>query len=1004
MFKSQLMPIALLITCAAQAQLEPDDALSRMRPAEGFTVSLFASEPDLWNPTSMDVDARGRVWIAEAVNYRLFNQERTSDLGDRIRVLEDTDGDGRCDKATTFYQHPSLQAPMGIAVLGDRVYVCQSPDLFYLEDIDGDGVADKRTVILTGFGGIDNDHAIHGVVWGPDGRLYMSNGDQGLDVTDKQGNRVHAGRDAPLMAATVLRTDLEGNRLEWLAQGMRNPYEPAIDSFGNVFISDNDDDGNENTRINYVFEGGNYGYWPRREGDRHLESIHWNMDQPGVVPRMIRTGFGSPCGLLVYEGSAMPERVRGALLHAEAGPGEIRAYYPRPDGAGFAADQEVLLRCENDSWFRPVDVAVAPDGSIFIADWYDPGVGGHRMGDVIRGRVYRLTNAAVDSAAYRVPPLDVDSDAGLREAFASPNIARRFVATGILSKQIADGDISLARSLTRSLISDKDAVTRARALWFAARSPKVLDFTIDAAITSESVADRVQAVRVIADADPVQLLWEEKLLNDESPQVRRQLLLEIAPAVPGNAETKTFIEETLLKLAERFDGSDRFYREAIGIAFRGREESAWNKLVAHVGDEWNAQLAGFAIQLHPPAVVPLATAAANNGELDIELRKLALQALDATRTPDAGAAIASHVDNNESPELVEYALQLLAFDGGDVWRNATDASGVDGFLRARLRSREEARRDTALAFIAEARREAFVPDLFEIALDTSRHVSERVRALLIAAPMSTPDNTAAGAMLSLLADDQARVVAETQALLGRFNAPFAREQLLNYVLDESRPHALRRNAANQLVQTKSGATALLKAAEDGIPFEIEFDVGEALRRCRFDDVRMLAGQILPPETTRDGTPLPTVGELMNIPGDASRGRALFFSEDRSQCYQCHIVAGEGRTVGPDLSRIGEKYGKDGLLESILNPSAAISHEYVVWVVDTRKGDVVTGYLRKDAADGIELVDSTGNVVALSASDIAGRYKSAMSLMPNGLAAGMTAQELADVVAFLESLK
>ena len=89
---------------------------------------------------------------------------------------------------------------------------------------------------------------------------------------------------------------------------------------------------------------------------------------------------------------------------------------------------------------------------------------------------------------------------------------------------------------------------------------------------------------------------------------------------------------------------------------------------------------------------------------------------------------------------------------------------------------------------------------------------------------------------------------------------------------------------------------------------------------------------------------------------------------------------------------------------ILNPSAAISHEFVVWIVDTNKGDVLTGYLRKDAADSIELVDSTGNVIALPSTDIAGRYKSNMSLMPNGLAAGMTAQELADVVAFLESLK
>ena len=117
-----------------------------------------------------------------------------------------------------------------------------------------------------------------------------------------------------------------------------------------------------------------------------------------------------------------------------------------------------------------------------------------------------------------------------------------------------------------------------------------------------------------------------------------------------------------------------------------------------------------------------------------------------------------------------------------------------------------------------------------------------------------------------------------------------------------------------------------------------------------------------------------------------------------------MIAGEGKKVGPDLSKIGEKYGKDGLFESILNPSAAISPEYHVWIVETKKRDVLTGYLRKDAPDGIELIDSTGAAQAIAAADIADRYQSEMSLMPNGLAAGMTAQELVDVAAFLESLK
>ena len=194
----------------------------------------------------MDVDAQGRVWVTEAVNYRLFRHQVAEAAGDRIRILEDRDGDGRVDKASTFYQDPSVQAPLGIAVLGDRVYVSQSPKLFYLEDRDQDGVADAKTVVLEGFGGVDHDHAIHGLTFGPDGRIYMTNGDSGLDVTDGSGQRLRAGKKGePFRAATVLRTDLDGQQLELLAEGMRNPYEPAVDSFGNVFASDNDDDGNQ---------------------------------------------------------------------------------------------------------------------------------------------------------------------------------------------------------------------------------------------------------------------------------------------------------------------------------------------------------------------------------------------------------------------------------------------------------------------------------------------------------------------------------------------------------------------------------------------------------------------------------------------------------------------------------------------------------------------------------------------------------------------------------------
>jgi putative heme-binding domain-containing protein len=407
--------------------------------------------------------------------------------------------------------------------------------------------------------------------------------------------------------------------------------------------------------------------------------------------------------------------------------------------------------------------------------------------------------------------------------------------------------------------------------------------------------------------------------------------------------------------------------------------------------------------LHPPAVVDVAKAAANNDKLDIESRKLALKTLDATRDPEAGAAIAAQVTNTAPAELDAYALELLAFDGGDLWRAATDASSVDAYLRARFDN--PSTREAARDFIGTARRGAFVPDLLRESLNSARTLDERIRAVQFAARMAIRENTPADLLSTLLDGDDGRLAVEALGILARFRDGAAIARLHAYVIDAKRDRGFRRNAARLLAESMPGAMMLLKSAEaDALPIDIEFDVGEALRSCQFDDVRMLAGQVLPPETTRDGKPLPTVSELMALHGDATRGRAIFFSEDRSQCYQCHTIAGNGGHVGPDLSKIGEKYGKEGLLESILNPSAAIGHEYEVWVIETRANDVMTGYLRSDTPEGIELVESAGNLTPIPADDIADRYRSAMSLMPNGLAAGMTAQELADVVAYLESLK
>src|SRR6266850_712098 len=317
---------------AAQADLK------KLIVGDGLEVSLFASEPMMVNPCDMDIDERGRVWITEGANYRKWSNPPLRPEGDRIVILEDADHDGEADKATTFYQGTDVNSALGICVLGKKVIVSCAPNVFVFTDEDGDGTADKKEILFTGIKGVQHDHAVHAFVFGPDGKLYFNFGNAGEQIRDKDGkpiidiygNEVSA-KGKPYRQGMVFRCNMDGSEFEVLAHNFRNNYEVCVDSFGTLWQSDNDDDGNRGVRINYVMEFGNFGFtdeingagwgdgWKKAQQKGAADSLkvfyEWHLYDPGVVPNLLNTGAGSPTGIALYEGRLLPEVFHNQIIH-----------------------------------------------------------------------------------------------------------------------------------------------------------------------------------------------------------------------------------------------------------------------------------------------------------------------------------------------------------------------------------------------------------------------------------------------------------------------------------------------------------------------------------------------------------------------------------------------------------------------------------------------------------------------------------------------------------------
>ncbi|SOE23439.1 putative membrane-bound dehydrogenase domain-containing protein [Spirosomataceae bacterium TFI 002] len=941
-------------------------------------VTLFASEPMMINPTNMDIDDKGRVWICEGYNYRnkLNPRNPYNKKGDRILILEDTDKDGKADKSTVFYQGEDVNSALGISVVGNRVIVSCSPNVLVFTDADGDDVPDKKEILFSGIGGEQHDHGVHAFTFGPDGKFYFNYGNagkgmlaqNGKPLLDDQQNIIN-NDGKPYREGMVYRCDPNGTNVEILAWNFRNNYELTVDSYGRMWQSDNDDDGNRGTRINYVMDYGNYGFkdeitgsdWRTRRVNLEdsIYQQHWHLNDPGVVPNLLQTYAGSPTGITIYEGDLLPEKYQNQLLHTDAGPNILRAYPVQKDGAGFKAELiKILDGSKRDNWFRPSDVTVAPDGSIFVADWYDPGVGGHAIGDLDKGRIYRI---APRGHKYNVSAPNYQSKEEAVKALQSPNTATKFNAYVAIKEMGAQ-----ASDVLLNLYENGNDRMKARALWLLS---KIDDSIIEKAAKDNNEDIRVTAVRAARINNTLPSAFFSVMANDTSSQVRR----EVALAIRHKSN-----KEAWKALASSYKGNDRWYLEALGIAADGNWDEYLPAYIEEQGSGWIGNKAAQDIVWRSRAKNSPALLSTLIDNADFKGKLRYYRALDFQDVDSKNAILLSRLEETKSLEEKVVIFRQMDLKSGPTFEKFSKSANellsqvgsetdfLDIVKKFRLKSQEKRLLDIVYngegQVIAEAANTYI--DFFGI---------NKVREMC-----TTADSESALRSIERFGLVDNKVV--TDLLISIFQ---------NEKIDIKK----RETAMEAMNGWNSEETLWELMKANKVPKAVLPIAQKHMLRTWHADIRAAAEEQFGEEKESVD-----VAKLRAMSGNEAKGKEIF----KVYCVACHMVNGEGIDFGPGLSEIGSKLSKQGLYNAILYPSEGMGFGYETQLLKLKNGEevfcIVTSKTENEV--NVKLVGQAGQT-QYARNEIMSIEQQDVSLMPKF---PLQDNDLVDLVEYLRSLK
>lgn len=1082
--RGHLKPLERLTTPVInEASDEAKDALGRMHVPAGLKAELWAAEPMFANPVAFNLDEKGRVFVAETHRYgssvldirdymwtleddlanrnqddflasirRDFGEENMKELSkesERLVLLEDTNGDGVADKSTVYatdFRSPIDGIASGVLARRGEIWFSNIPALW---KFTGKDKAETRTELLRGFGIRFNftGHDFHGLINGPDGRIYMSIGDRGAHVKTKEGGEVDSAD-----TGSVFRCWPDGTGFELFATGLRNPQSLLFNEYGDLFTGDNDSDqGDEERLVHVVLDGDSgwrigYQFAPRGEAGPWNAEKMWhprNAAQPAFLVPPICNIEDGPSGIAYYPGTGLNPSFAGTIFitHFKGSitNSGIYAYKVKPAGASYAIDTAVPFL----TGALPTDVRFGPDGKIYYSDW------GEGWPKSKRGRIYTILDPKTindplikQTKETIASDFTKKSDDELAGLLAHADWRVRLEAQYTLAERGAGIIPKFAAAAAGA-----NELARRHAVWglgqVARKEPKALD-ALRPLLASTDAEVRAQAASVLGDLrDTASADALIKALGDSAPRVKF-----FAAQALGKLKTPA-AESALLAEVRANNNADAYLRHALVMGL--------------VGCATPQQLSGLArddsAAVRLAAVLALrrlrdAGITAFLADADGAVQREAVEAINDAPIPSAYADIAAFVAKPVADEAIMLrALNATFRLGGDAQAKAlVDFATRDGsaVLRAEalnllsLWPKPPARDRIVGIFrpLAEKERptqtvsDALQPKLGDI---FAAHTPDNVQLAAIAAVASLKLAPALPALHAVVADAAQSItvrVAALKALDGFGDAQLASTAELAARSDspELRMAAL---PITSRLKPDTAVASLASLIERGTVREQQTAfraLGEAKDPAAdtviLDQLQKLAaGQVRPAAqlelleaaalradprvkqalADRDAAlakdPDPVAPFRVALEGgNAREGRGVFQYNPVMQCIRCHRYSDEpGGEAGPNLAGVGSRHDRSYILESIIKPSAKIAPGFEIVTVTKNDGTTVVGTLVERGDKGVRVKTGETETTLVAAADIKS-VESAPSAMPEIAALVLTKRQIRDLVEAVYSLK